>query len=1170
MGADGTLHFQKAPSGQQGPRVIMLQRSAPGSGPTVPNSPVQRPGLKTVKIITVPGQGAGGKPLKAAVIPMHMLQRTVKILPAGGQQVINSSGATVTSNFPRVLTIRPQLSSGPTVLTGATTITPVRPGTLIFSGAPSTQFTGSSVNYQSSEDVENQMIIGSGGEIINGAPHGVLTTSGYYDINMHNAAGFEHSASSAGREEGEEQEQVTTGLKTNGLRRYARCVCNKVKEKGITSYSEVADELVHEYAAEHPMIPSEQLHYIQKNIRRRVYDALNVLMALNVLQKEKKEIRWVGLPVNMIEECRRLEEEREKRQISLRNKTVEIQDLIMQLIAFKNLVMRNKINDRCRRNGMVSESNTCGGSRNIDTDSDKMTSNGTSKIRNEKIPLPFLVISTHRKTVIDCNISTDKLEYLFNFDQAYEIRDEVDTLKRMGLMLRLGTIHCTQEEYNQCLELVPPSLRFYVEAIYERRQAIVPDFEALHQQRRLFVEARLAAAAAAGHTDEGGDSMGSGGHGGPVNVHQQLDHSLRSSQRPPLDTNSHYTSLFDTANTSVNEGGLRQLYLNRSPDDEDGGHISGSVSNSGFVPGDTQHYARAAASRGYVVPGGPGGLLRHRQHTPSSGVSSILNRQFRSDGASRMVLIKFNPNQSFMYEVIVSIKKTSFSTKQSTNSDVGLYRPPCKYGRTCYRKNPQHFGEFYHPDHEVLVGHHTTNSNSTKDSEDVSTNENFYGIYLFRVSGVKYGRIPTITLKEILNSSDDELVSSIQFNYMFDIPWLREQYPERFRSLPLTIVHGFQGKMKKSLDESAGNYSNIRICQAHIRLPYGTHHTKMMMLKYKDGLKIIIHTANMISDDWDRRTQGIWISPKLKLLSTEQLKHLNDTDSRTNFRADLLEYLKSYGRDLTQSTSSPLFEWINCLHSYDFRPIKVVLIASVSGRHVGESLNKFGHTRLGEVLHTCNSQIPSSWPVIGQFSSIGSLGLKPTDWFTTEWSSSLAGRGARGLRMIYPCVEDVRNSLEGYFAGGCLPYTKRTAEKQPWLCQFFYRWHAFEHSRCSPHIKSYTRISPDGQQIGWFLLTSANLSKAAWGAYEKSKTQLVIRSYELGVLFLPTNYKESAHSFEVLKNNAKYSQSSTDGLLPFPIPYELPPLKYQSNDEPWIWDKPHSLPDIFGHIWEPS
>ena len=32
---------------------------------------------------------------------------------------------------------------------------------------------------------------------------------------------------------------------------------------------------------------------------------------------------------------------------------------------------------------------------------------------------------------------------------------------------------------------------------------------------------------------------------------------------------------------------------------------------------------------------------------------------------------------------------------------------------------------------------------------------------------------------------------------------------------------------------------------------------------------------------------------------------------------------------------------------------------------------------------------------------------------------------------------------------------------------------------------------------------SANLSKAAWGALEKNQSQLMIRSYEIGVLFLP-------------------------------------------------------------------
>jgi E2F/DP family winged-helix DNA-binding domain len=35
----------------------------------------------------------------------------------------------------------------------------------------------------------------------------------------------------------------------------------------------------------------------EKNIRRRVYDALNVLMAMDIISKEKKEISWQGLPL---------------------------------------------------------------------------------------------------------------------------------------------------------------------------------------------------------------------------------------------------------------------------------------------------------------------------------------------------------------------------------------------------------------------------------------------------------------------------------------------------------------------------------------------------------------------------------------------------------------------------------------------------------------------------------------------------------------------------------------------------------------------------------------------------------------------------------------------------------------------------------------------------------
>lgn len=50
-----------------------------------------------------------------------------------------------------------------------------------------------------------------------------------------------------------------------------------------------------------------QQQYDEKNIRRRVYDALNVLMAMEIISKDKKEIQWRGLPktsMNDIEELK--------------------------------------------------------------------------------------------------------------------------------------------------------------------------------------------------------------------------------------------------------------------------------------------------------------------------------------------------------------------------------------------------------------------------------------------------------------------------------------------------------------------------------------------------------------------------------------------------------------------------------------------------------------------------------------------------------------------------------------------------------------------------------------------------------------------------------------------------------------------------------------------------
>lgn len=88
------------------------------------------------------------------------------------------------------------------------------------------------------------------------------------------------------------QKPSCAGSVTKGLRHFSKLVSDKVAERGVTTYNEVADELAADIRAS-----KKQRHgYDQKNIRRRVYDALNVLMAMDIIAKDKKEIRWLGIP----------------------------------------------------------------------------------------------------------------------------------------------------------------------------------------------------------------------------------------------------------------------------------------------------------------------------------------------------------------------------------------------------------------------------------------------------------------------------------------------------------------------------------------------------------------------------------------------------------------------------------------------------------------------------------------------------------------------------------------------------------------------------------------------------------------------------------------------------------------------------------------------------------
>nr|XP_019560285.2 transcription factor Dp-like isoform X3 [Aedes albopictus] len=218
-----------------------------------------------------------------------------------------------------------------------------------------------------------------------------------------------------------------------GLRHFSMKVCEKVKEKGKTTYNEVADELVAEETQSHAGV--DPASYDQKNIRRRVYDALNVLMAMNIISKEKKEIRWHGLPTSSVQECDDLEKENEKARERIETKQQQLRDLILQHVAFKSLVARNQANED---RGLVPNPSSA-------------------------IQLPFIIVNTDKKTYINCSISNDKSEYSFKFDNAFEIHDDLEMLKRMGLLLGLDKGKCTVEDISKIKSMVPKSLEKIIE-----------------------------------------------------------------------------------------------------------------------------------------------------------------------------------------------------------------------------------------------------------------------------------------------------------------------------------------------------------------------------------------------------------------------------------------------------------------------------------------------------------------------------------------------------------------------------------------------------------------------------------------------------------------------------------------------------------------------------------
>ncbi|KAL3144543.1 hypothetical protein ABBQ32_004274 [Trebouxia sp. C0010 RCD-2024] len=204
------------------------------------------------------------------------------------------------------------------------------------------------------------------------------------------------------------------GLRHFSMKALANQVCEKVESKQRTTYNEVADELVSEFGNVEGTGSPGGTQYDEKNIRRRVYDALNVLIAMEIISRSKKEILWHGLPSGHGNVLERTRAENIGLNAQIDKQQNYLQELLKTQTALRNLIKRNRdlpVEVLAARNKEAHKGPTA-------------------------LQLPFILIQANAESHVEIQISDDSRHAHFDFHSSpFKIHGDDEVLRHMGLHL---------------------------------------------------------------------------------------------------------------------------------------------------------------------------------------------------------------------------------------------------------------------------------------------------------------------------------------------------------------------------------------------------------------------------------------------------------------------------------------------------------------------------------------------------------------------------------------------------------------------------------------------------------------------------------------------------------------------------------------------------------------
>lgn len=422
-------------------------------------------------------------------------------------------------------------------------------------------------------------------------------------------------------------------------------------------------------------------------------------------------------------------------------------------------------------------------------------------------------------------------------------------------------------------------------------------------------------------------------------------------------------------------------------------------------------------------------------------------------------------------------------------------------------------------------------------------------------------------------------------NFLIEFNYLLEELPQLLTIPRLVVFHS--DKQPNPTTWPTNNNNEVDFIQLNpgadpgtrsnptkYRFEYGSHHTKLFLVGYKDRIRVVVSTSNLRAGD----------AVKANAAYVEEFPLKQDCDKATTtseFEESLAHYIRSYnywkkrnwmgcGPQQGQQQRETLME---TLQRYDYSQAKAILIPSIPGYHnIDNKTPWLGQLKLRQAIQQYTTPTKTPRPVVCQFSSIGSTSEAYLHSLQTSMDTCLAQDGSKGsslqLKLVYPTVEEIRSSVEGYVGGDSVPGRNNNVSK-PFLKPMWHKWSSTQEEsnplmkpKNVPHIKSYYQTNGNNG-LDWLVITSHNISQAAWGTIRKNKKyggqHLYIRSWELGVFVSP-------QTMGVKKLVPFEGKRASAGTANVAMPYATHALEpYAPNHRPWACDLIYQHPDANGY-----